>query len=318
MLEYDKLLKPKRVGISRKGLKMLENDKLLKPKLNSRKKKNNGNKIKPFLKWAGGKLRIVEILKKRFPKTGKRFIEPFLGAGAVSLNVDYPLYIVNDVNPDLMLVWNNFKIMGMDFVEKCKKLFSIENNNRDVFNRLKKEFNNTNNKLRKATLFVYLNRHCFNGLCRYNGSGEYNVPFGKYEKPYFPSNEFEKSHEKVNKFQIYNKDFRDIFDLVRKDDVVYCDPPYLPMSESASFNSYSTGGFSLKDQIELAQCAEIAARQGAVVIVSNHSNWYSRQIYTNLHKGKISTIQVSRTISSKTNKRNSVGEIIAVFNKETL
>lgn len=276
-------------------------------------KKDDEPKIKPFLKWAGGKLRVVPVLKKKFPKQGKRFIEPFLGAGSVSLNVDYPCYIVNDTNADLMTVWQKFKTMGDEFIQECEKLFSAKNNKREVFDELKKEFNETKDKLRKATLFIYLNRHCFNGLCRYNGSGEYNVPFGKYDKPYFPREEFEKCHDKVKKFEIHNKDFREIFDMVEKDDIVYCDPPYFPMSESASFDSYSTGGFSLQDQIDLAACAEKAARKGATVVISNHCNWYSRQLYTEMYKGKVSMIEVARTISSKIDERNAVKEIIAVF-----
>lgn len=295
---------------------MVENTEITKKK--KAKVKDEEPKIKPFLKWAGGKLRVVPILKKRFPKDGKRFIEPFLGAGSVSLNVDYPYYIVNDTNADLMVVWRQFKSMGMEFVAECEKLFAAKNNKREVFDALKKEFNETDDKLRKATLFIYLNRHCFNGLCRYNGSGEYNVPFGKYDEPYFPKYEFEKCYEKVKKFTIHNKDFREIFDMVEKDDVVYCDPPYLPMSESASFDSYSTGGFSLRDQMDLADCAEKAAKKGATVVISNHNNWYSRQLYTDLYKGKVSTIEVSRTISSKIDKREAVKEIIAIFSKGNL
>jgi DNA adenine methylase len=205
--------------------------------------------------------------------------------------------------------------MGEDFIAECEKLFVPKANRREVFDELKKEFNETKDELRKATLFIYLNRHCFNGLCRYNGSGGFNVPVGKYDKPYFPRTELEKCCDKVRKFELHNKDFREIFDMVKNNDVVYCDPPYLPMSESASFDGYATGGFSLQDQIDLATCAEKVARKGATVVISNHYNWYSREIYTKMHKGKISTISVSRTISSNINKRTAVKEIIAVFNK---
>jgi DNA adenine methylase len=268
---------------------------------------------KPFLKWAGGKFKVVPDLKKKFPNTTKRYFEPFLGAGSVALNVDYPICIVSDTNADLMLVWEMLKEMGMDFVSECEALFKTSTNKRKCYDEFREEFNTTKDKLRKATLFIYLNRHCFNGLCRYNGSGEFNVPFGKYDKPYFPREEFEKCLEKVKTFQLHTKDFREMFEMVEEDDLVYCDPPYLPMSESANFDSYSVGGFDLRDQIELAECAEKAAEKGATVVISNHYNWYSRQIYTDLYGGKISKIQVSRTISSKTDKRDAVDEIVAVF-----
>lgn len=274
-------------------------------------------KIKPFLKWAGGKSKVVPFLKTKFPKTGKRFIEPFIGAGAVSLNVEYPSCIINDFNPDLMFVWNELKDNGADFIEECKKLFIPKNNVREVFDALKGEFNKSKNKSRRASLFVYLNRHCFNGLCRYNGSGEFNVPFGKYDHPYFPQEEFEKCYEKIKHFELYNKDFREIFEMVRKDDVVYCDPPYFPLSESANFDSYSTGGFSLTDHLDLAELAEKAAANGATVIISNHYNWYSRQLYAVMHNGKISSMDVARTISSNTDERDSVKEIVAVFRNKS-
>ena len=271
--------------------------------------------IKPFLKWAGGKYRIIDRLKNEFPRKAKRYIEPFLGAGSVALNVDYPQIIVSDTNADLMLVWEMFKDMGADFVVECQKLFTQENNTEEVFYALRDEFNKTKKKLRKAVLFIYLNRHCYNGLCRYNASGGFNTPIGSYKVAYFPQKEFEKSLEQIKKFEMHNKDFREIFVMVEKDDVVYCDPPYLPMSQSANFDAYTEGGFGLKDQLDLAECAEQAAEKGATVVISNHYNWYSKQIYTNLRKGKVSKIEVSRTISAKTDKREAVEEIIAVFKK---
>lgn len=272
--------------------------------------------IKPFLKWAGGKLRLVDTLKKKFPKNGTRYIEPFLGAGSVALNVMYPEYIVNDFNDDLMSVWSLLKNDGVDFVNEAKKLFVAKNNNPDTFYEFRTEFNTTKDKYRKAMLFIYLNRHCFNGLCRYNGSGEFNVPFGKYTKPYFPEKEFNGCLDVVKKFQIHNKDFREIFEMVKSGDVVYCDPPYMPLSASANFSDYAEAGFGLKDQIDLAKCAEAAAEKGATVVISNHYNWYSKQIYQDLHNGKVSKIEVSRTISAKTDKRDPVEEIVAVFQKQ--
>ena len=274
--------------------------------------------IVPFLKWAGGKRSLVHMLKKKFPKNGNRFFEPFVGSGAVCLNVDYPECIISDTNRDLTYVFCKLKTLGSEFVDECRRMFVQRNNTRTTYDSLKEEFNTISlktsaDKIRKAVLFVYLNRHCFNGLCRYNGSGEFNVPFGKYTKPYFPEKEFLAAIPKVQNFTIKIADFREIFELVKKDDVVYCDPPYLPKSESANFDDYSAGGFSLEDQIDLASCASKAAKRGATVIISNHYNWYSRQIYVEMFGGKISTLDVSRTISCKTDERKPVKELIAVF-----
>jgi len=268
-------------------------------------------KVKPFLKWAGGKLRIVHELAKYFPK-GLRFVEPFLGAGSVSLNVDYPQYIVNDTNQDLIWVWEYLQEDKEMFVAECKKLFTAHTNKEDAFYKLRQEFNETEDALRKSVLFVYLNRHCYNGLCRYNSDGGFNVPFGQYKEPYFPSDEFDKCSEKISKkFKICCEDFRKVFSKVREGDVVYCDPPYLPMSESAAFDAYAAGGFSLQDHLDLADCSLRAAKGGATVIISNHWNWYSQQIYGKATK--IRKIQVSRTISGKTDNRKKVPEVIAIF-----
>ncbi len=277
---------------------------------------DNGHNTKPFLKWAGGKLRLVDTLKKKFPKNGGRYIEPFLGAGSVALNVAYPEYIVNDFNDDLISVWKFLKTDGPNFIEEAKNLFIPKNNTEDVFYEFRKEFNSTKDKYRKAMLFIYMNRHCFNGLCRYNASGEFNVPFGRYTKPYFPEKEFNGCMEIVKKFQMHSQDFREIFKMVKSGDVVYCDPPYMPLSASANFSDYAEVGFGLKDQIDLAKCAEEAAEKGATVVISNHYNWYSKQIYQDLHNGKVCKIEVSRTISAKTDKRNPVEEIVAVFQKQ--
>jgi DNA adenine methylase len=268
---------------------------------------------KPFLKWAGGKLRVVNKLKKYMPKQPKRFVEPFLGAGSVALNIDCKDLIVADSNLDLISVWRFLKEHKGDFVQECKKLFVPENNMRDSFDALKTEFNTSDDKFRKATLFIYLNRHCFNGLCRYNGSGIFNVPFGKYPKPYFPEAELNICVDKVQNFRIHHKDFRYIFDMAEPGDVFYCDPPYLPLSQSSNFDSYAVGGFGLKEQLDLAELAAAAAKKGATVVISNHYNWYSKELYKEMYGARIYKTSVSRTISSKTDNRKAVEEIIAIF-----
>jgi len=293
--------------------------------INTKKVKKEKIKHRPFLKWAGGKAKVFPDLNEHFPTNGKRFIEPFLGAGAVALNVEkYQNYIVNDVNADLILVWKMLQENGMDFVKECKKLFIPKNNKVEAFNALREEFNHTkntkDNKERKAVLFVYLNRHCFNGLCRYNSGGGFNVPFGKIVDPYFPQKEFEDALDKVKQFKIYSKDFREIMEMAVEGDVVYCDPPYVPISATASFSDYAKGGFSTQDHKDLALYALDAAHRGSVVIVSNHDCPATRELYVK-HKEfddvklKIFTLDVARTISSKVSERKSVKEVIVVFGK---
>lgn len=268
--------------------------------------------MKSFLKWAGGKSRILPILLKYFPK-GKRFIEPFVGSGVISLNVDYPVHLIADSNPDLISVW---QYLSSEFVKDCEKLFTTENNTREIFDSLKAEFNSfPKNEIsyRKATLFIYLNRHCFNGLCRYNSTFDFNVPFGRYDKPKFPKEEMLACLDKIKTFEIKCCDFRSILAGALEGDVVYADPPYVPLSESANFDKYSAGGFGIYDHIDLAQGAYQAATRGATVVISNHYNWTTKSLYSELG-AKIVKLDVSRTINSNIDNRKPVKELIAIFN----
>lgn len=273
-------------------------------------------KIDSFLKWAGGKSKLLPFLFKHFPDNFDRFVEPFFGGGTVGLNVDCDNCIVNDVNPDLISTWVHLQ-QKQYFIEDCKRLFVPKNKTREAYDGLRHEFNTTTNLYFKATLFLYLNRHGYNGLCRYNSKGIYNVPVGdgadKDKDVFFPQKEMEDCKVRIQNFKILNTDFRSVFELVEKGDMVYCDPPFFPQSETASFSKYSQGDFSLVDQIDLAKCAVEAARKGATVIISNHCNWYSRQMYEDVFFAKIKTVDSSRTISSKVKERKSVKELIAIF-----
>lgn len=269
--------------------------------------------IKPFLKWAGGKFRLVPELKKHFPTDGNRFIEPFFGAGSVGLNVNYPEIIVNDTLTPLYQVWDSLQKSGMKFVKEAEKLFIPENNCKEKYYEFRNEFNTTDDKLRKACLFIYLNRHCFNGLCRFNKKGFFNSPIGSYKNVYFPMQEFVAVLPQVKKFDIHNKDFRQMMEMATESDVVYCDPPYVPWSDSANFATYSEGGFTMQDQSDLAKAAHEASCRGATVVISNHYTDVTHKLYVETYQAEAHSIDVQRFISSKTEKRESVKEIIAVF-----
>lgn len=271
---------------------------------------------KPFLKWAGGKSKVLNRLKNYFPINGKRFIEMFVGSGVISLNVDYPNYIINDLNKDLIATYKALQNDSDHFITECKKLFIPENNTKDqYYNNFRSEFNLSKDEFRRACLFIYLNRHCFNGICRYNSDGEFNVSVGEYDEPYFPENELRGCVDKIKKFQIYNLDFRTIFSMIQENDVVYCDPPYVPVSESSNFSNYTGDGFGLQDHIDLAELSYKASEKGATVVLSNHYNWYTRELYTKMFPGKIEILKVSRTVSGKSESRKPIEEIIAVFPK---
>ena len=144
--------------------------------------------IRPFLKWAGGKYRLLERILPLLPE-GRRFFEPFVGSGAVFLNTRYDEYCLSDINQDLINLYKTLQQNSEEFISFAGSLFTSENNSRPRHEELRDRFNSTRDVVEKSALFIYLNRHCFNGLTRYNLSGKFNVPFGRYAQPYFPSEE---------------------------------------------------------------------------------------------------------------------------------
>ena len=261
-----------------------------------------------FLKWAGGKSQSVSIIKENIGEVKGRFIEPFVGSGVVFINIDSNRFIINDSNVDLI---NVFKAIKNDsFLDELRFYFTEDVNNDVFYYQAREEFNKTESTEDKALLFIYLNRHCFNGLCRYNKSGKFNVPFGKYKTVYFPEKEISLFKEKLKNCEVYCEDFEFIFDLAKTDDVIYCDPPYTPLSKTASFTSYGTNSFSEEDHVRLAKRAEEAKCR---VLISNHDTDFTRQLYSNADR--IIKKEVGRSVSAKAESRKKANEILVVYEK---
>jgi DNA adenine methylase len=265
--------------------------------------------IRPFLKWAGNKFRIIDRVRAALPE-GRRLVEPFVGSGAVFLNTDYSRYLLADSNADLIAVYQCLQQEGVTFLSECRDLFAPEHNRSRAYYRLRAEFNASRDPWRRALLFVYLNRHGYNGLCRYNASGGFNVPFGSYKRPYFPEKEMHLFHDKAQGVEFRHADYTTVMTKPRRGDVYYCDPPYVPLSTSANFTTYSAGGFAVKEQYRLAEAARRLAARGYPVLISNHNTEFTRDVYTDAH---ISEFQVQRYISCNGTGRNKAGELLALF-----
>ncbi|GHF00171.1 Dam family site-specific DNA-(adenine-N6)-methyltransferase [Thalassotalea profundi] len=270
-------------------------------------------KHRAFLKWAGGKYGLSDIINKMLPE-GDRLIEPFVGAGSIFLNSDYKSYVLSDINKDLINLYQIIQMKPQVFINDAKKLFTPENNQAEAYYHLRTEFNASVDKYYRSLLFLYLNRHGYNGLCRYNKSGGYNVPFGKYKKPYFPETELCYFAEKSKKAIFISESYRQSFARAQAGDVIYCDPPYVPLSKTASFTSYAGNGFGLDEQADLANAAEeISKACQSTVLISNHDTIWTRKIYE--HADKIKSIKVARTISQKGGGRKKVGELLALYKR---
>lgn len=266
-------------------------------------------KQRAFLKWAGGKYTLVEQIAMHLP-SAEVLVEPFVGAGSVFLNTDYPRYVLNDINVDLIQLYRLLQKKPQQTIDSAKRLFTDAHNDKATYLALRDEFNASTDIAERAALFVYLNRHCFNGLCRYNKSGGFNVPFGKYKKPYFPEAELWFFAEKSQKAEFTCQSYTDVFKNLPKAAAVYCDPPYVPLSKTASFTSYAKNSFTLDDQADLAALSEAAQAQGHSVVISNHDTSWTRRIYQG---AELHSIQVGRSISQKGSTRGKVGELFARY-----
>jgi DNA adenine methylase len=270
--------------------------------------------VRPFLKWPGGKYRLISILKSYLPKQGC-LIEPFVGAGALFLNTEHQQVVLNDINVDLINLYKQIQTTPDKFIKEAKRFFHTKHNNERSYYRHRTRFNESDDPFERSTLFLYLNRHGYNGLCRYNLKGFYNVPFGAYKQPYFPHDELEAFYLRTQTAKLHCESYVSLLNqfLTKpslKGMVFYCDPPYAPLSLTANFTGYAAQPFTLEDQKKLAQLALALNKKGASVLISNHDTPFTREIYQG---AKLYHLEVSRTISCKGGARNKVGELIACF-----
>lgn len=286
----------------------------------------------PFVKWAGGKRRLVPFIAEHLltqthqistneklsksspaqPGPVRRLVEPFAGGAAVTLALadQFDGIWLNDVNADLMNLYSRLKDEPDEYIREAARLFTPETNAAEAYYRLRDEFNTTHSLSHKSALFLYLNRHGYNGLCRYNGSGQFNVPFGRYKNPYFPEAELRAAADVLPKTRLTSQDFEKVMESCGPRDVVYCDPPYVPLNGTASFTDYAAGGFDIVDQERLAAAAEASRQRGVLVAISNHDTEFTRALY---REAECYYRQVRRTISCDGQNRDEVAEVLAVF-----
>ncbi|MEE9683330.1 DNA adenine methylase [Lelliottia amnigena] len=257
-----------------------------------------------ILKWAGNKTAVMPELIRHLP-TGDRLVEPFAGSCAVMMATDYPHYLVADINADLINLYQKVAQSTEELIA-CALVFFSEDNNAESYyqNRLQFNTDTTLSALERAALFLYLNRHCYRGLCRYNLSGQFNVPFGNYKKPYFPHAEILTFAEKARRATFICASYHETLAMLQAGDVVYCDPPY-----DGTFSAYHTAGFNEDDQYHLASILERRSSEGHSVVVSNSDTSLTRSLYRNFVMHGITT---KRSMGVDAGERKSAEEIIAV------
>jgi len=268
-----------------------------------------------FLKWAGSKAQIADIVIERLPKS-TTLIEPFVGSGAIFVHAtNFEEYVLNDINPDLINLYKILRRGPKKFIKQVEKLFSPENNCPEVYYRFRDRFNQSDDLYERALLFVYLNRHGYNGLCRYNLSGGYNVPFGKYKKPYCPVQEMFYFAMRLKTARLTNHSFHESFRSAKVGQTLYCDPPYVGLGKTANFVSYASNKFTFEDQKHLVKLANKARNRGVNVVISNHNIPLTQKLYSCADEQVDFLVQ--RSISQKGDSRNKVSELIANYHGRT-
>jgi DNA adenine methylase len=273
----------------------------------------------PFLRWAGGKRKLVPIITSILPESydGKknRYFEPFLGGGSLMFalgHAERTFYtpgkniFINDLNPDLVTTYQVIRDEVENLITELSEIGEIKT--KDQFERVKKW--KPESLCSQAARFIYLNKTCFNGLWRVNGKGEFNVPWGKIKNPLICDSENLRTiSNRLQKSQITHQSYASALSPAGSGDLVYLDPPYIPLSASSSFSKYSKQDFGILEHYALSGVIEGLTERGAIVILSNSDTPQSREIFSKsmyLYK-----LNVSRSIAANSSSRKKVSELIA-------
>lgn len=270
---------------------------------------NLETKGRPILKWAGGKTGLLPQLIDNFPGAFSRYMEPFLGGGAVffSLKNGVPA-VLNDFNKELFNLYSVVRDSPTELMQALDVL--TQEYSEEFYYKLREK--SPTDPINMAARTVFLNKTGFNGLYRQNSKGGFNVPFGKRTKcpALYENKNLLAVSEKLQKAEIRNQDFELVINEAGAGDFVYCDPPYEPLSATSSFNAYNGGGFSHADQLRLRNVCAAAARRGAVVAVSNSSAPFIKSIYEDWD---VRTLFAKRHINSKASSRGAIKEVLVLL-----
>ena len=288
-------------------------------------------RARPFIKWAGGKGQLLEQLDALLPNDFAQredlvYVEPFVGGAAMLFHVlaKYPNIkraVINDANSELVATYKTIKTMPEELIGRLSKLqeefgkCSTDELRQDMYLKLRDKFNSRkSDELEMSSLFIFLNKTCFNGLYRVNSKGEFNVPFGKAKNPTVCDADNIRALNKVlQKVTILNGDFEDVMKSVKGKAFFYFDPPYRPLTRSSAFTAYAKGGFNDDEQRRLAQFCRKLDRAGHQWMLSNsdpHNVDQEDDFFEELYQGfDIKRVVASRAINSKGDGRGKIAEL---------
>lgn len=271
----------------------------------------NNPLVSPVVKWVGGKRQLLQDILKHIPDRYSTYYEPFVGGGAVLFHLQPEKIVINDINEELMSVYNVICNNVEELIEDLKK----HKNESDYFYKIReldrdREKYAQLNNIGRASRIIYLNKTCYNGLFRVNRQGEFNTPFGRYKNPNIVN---EATLRAVNNY--FNKakvtlkcgDFEEAVKGIRKGSFVYFDPPYDPVSDSANFTGYDKGGFDKDEQMRLKKLCDKLNNRGVKFLLSNSSTEFILDLYKDYN---ITIVKAKRSINSKGDGRGDVNEVL--------
>ena len=262
----------------------------------------------PIVKWIGGKRQLMFELLKNMPQNYNRYFEPFIGGGALFFELQPDNAYISDMNEELINLYSIVRDNVCELIDdlskhEVSKEYFLEIRNID---RTEKYAELTN--VERASRFIYLNRTCFNGMYRVNSQGQFNVPFGHYKNPrIIDENNLLNCSELLKKTEIKCSDFSEVLTKVQKGDFVYFDPPYVPLSETSSFTSYTKDGFDIDMQFKLRDVCDELDSMGVKFLLSNSDTKLVNELYENYN---IKKVFASRQINANAYGRGKITEVL--------
>ena len=265
----------------------------------------------PVVKWVGGKRQLLPQILPLIPKRMTTYCEPFLGGGAVLFALQPKRALVNDLNQDLMTVYRVIKENADALIEHLSR----HENTPEYFYRIRdldrdKAAYAALSDVEKASRLLYLNKTCYNGLFRVNASGAFNSPYGHYRRPNIVN---EQTIRGVSRYfnscdiTFFSGDFAAVLEQVPKGGFVYLDPPYDPVSDTASFTGYNKGGFGREEQVRLKECCDALTARGVKFLLSNSATPFIRELYGSY---RVSLVQARRAVNSVASRRGAIEEVL--------
>ena len=275
----------------------------------------SNSSIAPFVKWAGGKRQLLPQIKERMPEQYNNYFEPFVGGGAVTFELLPANALINDINKALINTYKQIRTVPEAFLKEVNRLDEeMWEDGKEYYYSLREHYND---KLMKAeydvelaALFVFINKHCFNGLYRVNGKGLFNVPYNNSRRTSVDEKTIMETSEYLQKVNIIEGDFEAACKKAKKGDFVFIDSPYAPLNPT-SFESYTKEGFDIESHKRLARLFDELTARGCYCMLTNHNTDLINELYGG--KGyKIDVVSVKRMINSDASNR--VGEEVIICN----